>query len=210
MRIILFILSLLILQTGLCQTNNREKLFQLYQDFTTVEDSIANRINKQNTIIYKTCEGYRSFYFIEQDSQWTGYYIKNLRIGGLVPPTIQIINNGEITKLKPYQTELIVFDADTIVQLMIDHKINEIQQLGEDSIMEQLSVQGKKKNQVIMTSLPYSCHDCNGTIIVYGQKNYSATYRGMLIDDEKLHKISTLKIFFDIKEILKTSMKNYG
>ena len=206
-KIFIFILSM---QTSFAQTINSDKFYQLHQDFKVVEDSIAKKINTQNTIIYKTCEEYRAFYFIEQNSHWTGYFIKNLLVDGLNLPTkVDTLKNGDIVKFEPFQTELSVFNADSLIQLLINNHINEIQQISEDSIQSKFIRKGKKKNQLIVQSLPQASHDCNGTIIVYGQKNISVTYRGALIETEDMHIIPTLKIFYVTKQILINATKNY-
>ena len=98
MRAIKFFIFILAIQTGFAQTINADKYYLLHQDFKIVEDSIAKKINKQNTIIYKTCEDYRAFYFIEQNSHWTGYFIKSLLVDGLNLPTIvDTLKKGEYT-----------------------------------------------------------------------------------------------------------------
>ena len=206
MRAIIVFIFICGIQTVFAQTINTEKLYQLHKDFKAVEDSFAKRINKQNTIIYKTCEGYESFYLIQENSHWTGYFIKSLLIDGQSFPTIiDTLNDGNIVRLEPYQTELLIFNADSIVKLLFKSRINKIQQISEDYIQAKFIKKGKKRNEVIVQSLPQSSHDCNGTIIIFGEKNISATYRGALIDSEAMHIIPTLKIFYAAKQILANS-----
>jgi hypothetical protein len=206
-KIFIFILSI---QTSFAQTVNSEKFYQLHKSFKDVEDSISKKINFQNTIIYKTCEDYKAFYFIEQKAHWTGYFIKNLLVDGLNLPTrVDTLKNGNIVKFEPFQTELSVFNADSLIKSLMNNHIDEIQQISEDSIQVKFISKGKKKNQLIMQSLPHASHDCNGTIIIYGQKNISATYRCVLIDAKDMHIIPTLKIFYETKRKLVNTTKNY-
>lgn len=198
------------MQTTFAQTINLDKLYQLHDSFNVVEDSISKKINSENSIIYKTCEGYRAFYFIEQNSHWTGYFIKNLLVDGFKPPTaVDTLKNGDILKYEPFQTELLVFNADNLVESLIENQIHEIQPISEDSIQTKFIRKGKKKNRISVQSLPQASHDCNGTIIIYGRKNVSATYRGALIATEEMHIIPTLKIFYATKQILINATKNY-
>lgn len=210
MKTIQFLIFILSVQAGLAQTIKSDKLYQSYRSFNEVEDSISHTINLQNTIIYKTCEGHSSFYFIQENLHWTGYFIKTLLIDGLPLPTeIDTLKNGDVVEYKPYNTELLVFNADSIVKMLFQNNITNITQISEDAIRAKLIKKGKRKNEHIIQSLPYSAHDCNGTITIYGQKNVSATYRGALIEAENLHKIPTLRIFYETKHFLLNATKNY-
>lgn len=207
-QLFIFILSV---QAGFTQTIKTDKLYQFYGSFNELEDSIANKINLQNTIIYKTCEGYSSFYFIQENLHWTGYFIKSLQPIYDVPyPTIiDTLENGDIVEFKPYNSELLVFNADSIVKRLFQNNITHITQMSEDAIQAKLIKKGKKKNEDISQCLPQASHDCNGTITIYGQKNISATYRGVLIEAEILHIIPTLRIFYETKRLLLNTTKNY-
>jgi len=208
MKAIHSLILILCVQSGFAQN---DKSFQFYKDFKEVEDSIATKINPQNTIIYKTCEGYRSFYFIQENLHWTGYLIKNLQpIYGIpYPARIDTLENGDIIIDEPYNTELLVFNADSIVNLLFKNNITNITQLSEDAIQAKLIKKGKRKNEYTYQSLPVASHDCNGTIIIYGEKNISATYRGILIESEILHIIPTLRIFYETERIVINATKYY-
>jgi len=160
MRTLKLIILLLSIQSCFGQTT------KLYGNFKTVEDSIIKKINPSNTIIYKTCEGISVFYIIKKNSQWTGYFIKNIETD-LTFPTIDTLKNGEIVKYKPFLTELYVFNADSLFQLLVKNNIYKVKQLSEDSIQLKLSYNDKKKNVATFQSLPYNSHDCNKTIIKY-------------------------------------------
>jgi hypothetical protein len=178
MKAILFSILILGVQTGFAQTNKPDKLYQFYKNFKEVEDSIAATINLQNTIIYKTCEGCRSFYFIQQNLHWMGYFIKNLLINGIpFPPIVDTLENGDIVEFETYKTELLVFDADSLVNRLFQNNITNITQISEEAIQTKLIKKGKKKGEYTIYSLPQASHDCNGTIVIYGQKIISATYR---------------------------------
>lgn len=208
MKAIKFFIFILSVQTGFAQT---DKLFQFHKDFKEVDDSIATKINPQNTIIYKTCERYRSFYFIQENLRWTGYLIKNLEtLDGVPYPTyIDTLENGDIVKYEPYHTELFVFNADSIVNRLFQNNITNITQLSEETIQAKLIKKGKKKGEYTYQSLPQASHDCNGTIVIYGAKNISATYRGILIEERDLHIIPALKIFYLTKQIVINATKYY-
>ena len=210
MRIVTVLIFLLTTHLSFGQTSNPVKYVQLYDIFKTIEDSISKKINPTNTIVYKTCEDYRAYYFIKDGPHWTGYFIKILLINGLYGPIItDTLKNGEIITYKPYATELSVFNADSLVELLIRNQINNIQQISEDSIQKKFIRKGKKKNEFITQSLPVASHDCNGTIIIYGQNIKSVTYRGVLIETEDMHIIPTLKIFYLTKQILINGTRNY-
>ncbi|MCS3802135.1 hypothetical protein [Niastella sp. OAS944] len=211
MKTIHFFVFILSVQAGFAQTIKSDKLYQFYKHFSEVEDSIAKTINLQNTIIYKICEGYSSFYFIQENLLWKGYFIKSLQpIEGIpFPSTIDTLENGAIVEFKPYNSELLVFNADSIVKRLLQNNITNIIQISEDALQAKLIKKGKKKNEHIIQSLPYASHDCNGTIIIYGPKNISATYRGALIEAENLHIIPTLRIFYETKQILLNATQNY-
>lgn len=210
MRIISVLIFILTTQLSFGQTSDKVKYVQLYDVFETVEDSISKKINPKNTIVYKTCENYRTYYFIKEGFHWTGYFIKNLMTDGLYGPTINdTLKNGEIITYKPYATELSVFNADTLVELLIKNQITKIQQISEDSIQAKFIRKGKKRTEFVIQSLPVASHDCNGTIIIYGQNIKSVTYRGVLIETEDMHIIPTLKIFYLTKQILIKRTRNY-
>lgn len=210
MKALLIVIILLNIQVGFAQLISSEKHYKLHSSFKIVEDSIANKINYHNSIIYWTCEGYRVFFLIEENSHWTGYFIKNLIIGELYPPSEEYESiDGNTVKIEPYLTELIVFSADSLVQSLITKHIYEVQQISEEAIQNKFIRKGKKKNEYTMQSLPRASHDCNGTIIIYGNNTISATYRGVLIAEKEMHRIPTLKIFFDTGQILINAMKSY-
>ena len=194
-------------RTAFTQTINPNKRYQFYKSYKEVEDSIATRINLQNTIIYKTCEKYRSFYLIQENAHWTGYFIKNLQRDIHLPTIYDTLENGDIIEYKEYQTELTVFNADSTVKRLFQHHINDIHQISEEAIQVKLIRKGK--NVLIIESLPEASHDCNGTIMIYGQKNISASFRGILINSENLHIIPTLRIFYETQQILINSVNNY-
>jgi hypothetical protein len=210
MKAIHFIILTLCVQAGFAQTPKTDSLYRFYKDFKEVEDSIAAKINPQNTIVYKTCEGASSFYFIRNNLHWTGYYISTLLVDGLPHPTvIDTLENGDIVTYEPSRTELVVFNADSIVNILFQNHITNITQLSEEAIQAKLIKKGKRKGEYTMQSLPYSSHDCNETITIYGPKYISATYRWSLVEAENLHIIPALKIFYDTKEILINATKNY-
>ena len=210
MKAIQFLIFILSVQAGFAQTIKSDKLYQSYRSFNEVEDSIAHTINLQNTIIYKTCEGHSSFYLIQENLHWTGYFIKTLLIDGLPLPTeIDTLKNGDIVEYKPYNTALLVFNADSIVKVLFQNNITNITQISEDAIQAKLIKQAKRKKEHVIYSLPQASHDCNGTITIYGPKNISATYRWALIEAENLHIIPTLRIFYETKRILLNATKNY-
>lgn len=210
MKTLLIVIILLNIQVGFAQLISSEKHYKLHSSFKIVEDSIANKINYHNSIIYWTCEEYRVFFLIEENSHLTGYFLKNLVIDELSPPSEEYeIMNGNIVKFEPYLTELTEFSADSLVQSLVTNHIYEIQQISEDAIQKKLIRKGKKKNEYSMQSLPHASHDCNGTIIIYGNNTISATYRGVLIAEKEMHKIPTLKIFYETGQILINAMKSY-
>jgi len=207
MKAIHSLILILCVQSGFAQN---DKSFQFYKDFKEVEDSIAQKINPQNTIVYKTCEGASSFYFIQENLHWEGYYITTLLIDGIpLPPIVDTLDNGKIVEYETYKTELLVFNADSIVNMLFQNNITNITQLSEEAIQAKLIKKGKRKNEYTFQSLPVASHDCNATIIIYGQKNISATYRWSLVESEDLHKIPVLKIFYVTKQILINVTKNY-
>jgi hypothetical protein len=211
MRAILLLILISATETSFTQIIGTTRLFQLHKDFKAVEDSIAKRINLHNSIIYKTCEGNESFFLLQENSHWTGYYIKTLQVDELyLPPIIDTLKNGNIVTFEPYHTELLIFNADSIVNLLFKNHINKIQQISEDSIQAKLIKRGKKKNEVIVQTLPRSSHDCNSTIHIYGEKNISVTYRWSLVESEIRFIIPTLKIFYVAKQILINSTKNHS
>jgi hypothetical protein len=196
----LFILFIFIFVSGIlqsfAQTNTSHKIYQFHQSFKELEDSIAQKINLENSIVYKTCENHSSFYLILENSHWKCYFIRNL------------ISDEQYISGEFYRAELIVFDADSLVKTLLNNHITDIQQLSEESMQENLTI--RKKNKFISQSLPSASHDCNGTIRVYGQKNISATYRGALIESEEIHdKIPTLRIFYESKQLLIDSVVSY-
>jgi hypothetical protein len=203
-RFLKIFIFLLTIQNGFSQTT------KLYEDFKSVEDSIAKKINPFNTLIYKTCEKNRAFYFIKNHSNWIGYFIKNLITDDLIPPsTVDTLKNGEIVKYKPHLTELSIFNADSLYQLLLINNIYSVQQISEDSIRARLIQKDNKKNLTFYRSLPERSHECNATIVIYGQKNEAVTYRGALIESEDLHFITTLRIFYITEQILINATKNY-
>ena len=204
-HIFVFIISI---QPALAQTINTNKVYQFYKSYKEVEDSIATRINPKNTIIYKTCEGHAAFYLIQENSHWTGYFIKNLQREIPLPQIFDTLENGNIVEFKPYETELQIFNADSIEKKLFQNHINDIHQISEDDLQAQLK-QAKKKHKTTYQSLPIASHDCNTTIVIYGPKNISATYRWVLTISEKMHIIPTLIIFYETQQILIKSVKNY-
>ncbi|TSJ38976.1 hypothetical protein [Fluviicola chungangensis] len=197
----LFIISIFIFVSGIllsfAQTNPSHKIYQFHQSFKELEDSISQKINLENSIVYKTCENHSSFYLILENSHWKCYFIRNL------------VSDEQFMPDEFYGTELIVFDADSLVKTLLNNHITDIQQLSEESMSEKLTI--RKKNKVINQNLPRASHDCNGTVSIYGQKNISATYRGALIESEEIHdKIPTLRIFYVTKHLLIDSVRSYS
>jgi hypothetical protein len=208
MKAIHFLILTLCIQSAFAQTNKTDKLYQFIKDFKEIEDSIATKINPKNTIVYKTCEGHSSYYLIQENLHWTGYFIKTLLIDGLpFPPIVDTLENGDIVEEEWPRTELVVFNADSVVKLLFQNYITNITQISEKAIQAKLIKPGKKKGEFIFQSLPYSSHDCNGTIIIYGPKKITATYRGLLI--REMHITPTLKIFYNTNKILENATKNY-
>jgi hypothetical protein len=202
-NLLIFILAF---QAGFSQIINPKKFYQLHENFKTVEDSISKQINPINTLIYKTCDDYRAFYFIKDSIQWTGYFIKNLEIDGLIPPTEVDLSGKE---RKPFLTELYVFKADSLYLQLVKNGIYKVRQISEDSIQTKLIKKTKKKNVMTVLSLPQRSHDCYETIIIYGKENKIVSYRGALIEFEELHIIPTLKIFYESEQTLINATKHY-
>ncbi|MBO9203044.1 MULTISPECIES: hypothetical protein [Niastella] len=205
-HIFVFIISI---QPAFAQTINTNKVYQFYKSYKEVEDSIATRINPKNTIIYKICEGHVAFYLIQENSHWTGYFIKNLQRDVPLPTIIDTLENGDIVEFKPYETELQIFNADSIEKKLFQNHLNDIHQISEDALQDQLIKHAKKKHKTTYLSLPITSHDCNSTIMIYGEKNISATYRWSLTISEEMHIIPTLRIFYETQQLLIRSVKNY-
>lgn len=208
MRAILLIIFFFGIQTTFTQTINSNKAPQLFKSYKEAEDSIATRINPQNTIIYKICEG-EAFYLIQENAHWTGYYIKNVLPPVPLPPIFDTLKNGDIIEYKSYEAELQIFNADSTVKSLFQHHVNDIHQMSEKALQAKFIRKGKKKGEEIIEPLPTSSHDCNCTIVIYGQKNISATYRWSLVISEEMHTIPTLRIFYETQQILINSVKNY-
>ncbi len=202
MKTINILILILAIQAGFSQTINSDKSYQLHESFKTVEDSITKKINPINTLIYKTCDDYRAFYFIKDSIQWTGYFIKNLET------TPKIVYSSD-KEYKPFLTELYVFNADSLHLQLVKNDIYKVQQISEESIQKKLSKKTKKKNVMTVQSLPQKSHDCYETIIIYGKEKKIVTYRGALIESEELHIIPTLKIFYESEQTIINSTKNY-
>jgi hypothetical protein len=209
MRTILIFILLFRIQPVFAQTIYTGKTYQFYKNFKEVEDSIATRINPKNTIIYKICEGHTAFYLIQENSHWTGYFIKNLQREIPLPQIFDTLENGNIVEFKPYETELQIFNADSLEKKLFQNHIYDIHQISENALHTQLIKQAKKKHETTYQSLPTASHDCNSTIAIYGQKNISATYRWVLTISEEMHIIPTLRIFDETQQIFIKSVKDY-
>ena len=206
MKTIILLILILSIQTGFTQTINSVKIYQFHGDFKTIEDSISKKINPKNTLVYETCDEYMTFYFIKDSIHWTGYFIKNLAIGGVYQPGT-IDSSGK--ESKPFLTELSIFNADSLYLRLVKNDIYKVQQISEDSIQIKLSKKSNKKNAITVQGLPFSSHDCYSTIAIYGKENKIVNYRRALIESEELHIIPTLKIFYESEQTLINATKNY-
>lgn len=186
------------------------KVLELYSKFETVEDSLLKIINPANTIIYKTCEGFRSFYFIKEGSYWKGYYLKNLIIDGLIPPSVMDTVGGDvIVGLPSYLTELSVFNADSLYALLVKNKVYDIKQLHDEEVIKAYGKANHVKENEFY-ALPFSDHDCYATIIIYGMNNKAISYSNDRVGTKELHSIPSIKTFYDVKNILAESCREIG
>lgn len=137
MRAIHIFVSIFSIQSAFAQTINTNKVYQFYKSFKEVEDSIATRINPKNTIIYKICEGHVAFYLIQENSHWIGYFIKNLQPEIPPPSIIDTLENGDIVEFIQYETELQIFNADSLEKKLFQNHINDIHQINEGALKAQ-------------------------------------------------------------------------
>jgi hypothetical protein len=204
-KTILFLLVFHHMASG--QALKNIKVIQTTKDFLTVRDSIIKLTNPTNSIAIKTCDGFREFYLTKDSLHWTGYFIKNLMIDGLPPGGFGYVKDG--IKHEPSLTTLITFNADSLYYTLVSKELYDIKQISEDSIGIKYNQSVKKKDKNIIYGLPYNSLDCNMTIIVSDSRVITVTYRNALIQFNGLHCILTLKIFYNVQELLIKSFENY-
>ena len=184
------------------------KLTKTTSDFTTIQDSIVKLVNKTNSIIIKTCDGYSEFYLTKDSINWEGHFIQSLIRGDVAPPPIDYVVEGITYKSKPILTSIVSFNADTLYEILLKNNINSIKQLTEGEIGDIFSKAQKSKVKNMHYSLPVSSHDCDMTININSAKQ--ASYRNILVNEKRLHCILTLKIFYNIQGLLYEMTKNYN
>lgn len=207
---IIFLLTINQILFGQVLTNPKltnPKLTKTTSDFATIQDSILKLLNKSNSIIIKTCEGYSEFFLTKDSIHWKGHLIQSQIIGGLNPPTIGYVENGITYESKPILTVIVSFEADTLYTILQKNNINSIKQLSEGDIETIFNKAQKSKNKNIHYVLPASSHDCNMTININNARQVS--FRNVLVTEKTLHCISTLKIFYNIQILLYEIFRNY-
>lgn len=197
-RIIIFIFFFHGIYFG--QVTSDTKYIETVANFSVVQDSIAKLLKKPNSIIIKLCDNYTEFYLSKDSLHWNGCFIKSLIRGGVALPTVSYVNDGVTYYSRPNLTSILTFNADSLYKILVQNRIYSIKQLTEIEIENKFNNLQKSKDKNIRYGLPASSHDCNMTIIINNSKQ--ASYRNILINEERLHCILTLKIFYNIQKLL--------
>ncbi len=137
---------------------------------------------------------------------WTGYYIKNL----LIIKSLPVFENNGV-KYNLILTTSITFNADNLYNKLLNLNTYDIEQLTENTLQNNYIGENKtkRKNVTIQYSLPDSSPDCNMTITTNDSKQNTVTYRNALIEDANFHRVKTIKIFHDIKQLLINEFEYY-
>ncbi len=182
---------------------------ETFSDYTLVRDSIDKLTNKTNSIIIETCSGFSSFFLTKDSSAWKGYFIVSLAKNGVPIGDIGYTENGVYHVQKSMRTLILKFNADSLYKDLVARKIYSIKQLTQKQLEDKYNEAFKSEDKNLRYGLPSSSHDCNMTISTFGKTAKHISYSNTIVNQKQLQKLSTIKIFYKIRELLEQKVWNY-
>ena len=117
--------------------------------------------------------------------------------------------NGVYYVKKIMRTVIVKFNADSLYKKLVDSKIYGVKQLTQKQLEDKYNEAFKSEDKNLRYGLPSSSHDCNMTISTLGKIPKHISYSNTIVDQKQLQKLSTIRTFYTIRELLLQKVWNY-